>query len=155
MPTRAQSDPDLPETTVDPGDAMVDALVQSAFDTTAALSRIAADNDLSLTSLRLLGVLRGRRLRMSALADHLGLERSTMSGLIDRAEARGLVRRAPGERDRRVSEVSLAPDGVALANRIGSTVREALAPRTNRLDAGEQAALTALLEQTVTVPAIA
>ena len=69
-------------------EALVDALVQTSFVTMAVLNRIGAENDLSLTQLRVLGILRERRPRMAALADRLGLKKSTMSGLIDRAEQR-------------------------------------------------------------------
>ena len=73
-------------------DGLVDALAQAAFMTMAVLTKVAADNDLSLTQLRVLAILRDRRLRMTALADYLGLEKSTMTGLVNRAEKRGLRR---------------------------------------------------------------
>lgn len=40
----------------------------------AVLTKVAADNELSLTQLRVLAILRDRRLRMTALAGYLGLE---------------------------------------------------------------------------------
>ena len=61
-------------------DPLVDAMVQSAFATMAVLNRAAAENDLSLTQLRVLGILRDRRLRMAQLAGYLGLEKSTARG---------------------------------------------------------------------------
>ncbi|MCU1407511.1 MAG: Transcriptional regulator, MarR family protein, partial [Glaciihabitans sp.] len=73
---------------------LIDALAQSAFVTMGALTRIASENDLSLTQLRVLAILRDRRLRMTDLVGYLGLEKSTLTGLIDRAESRGLVSRA-------------------------------------------------------------
>lgn len=76
-------------------DDLRDGLVQTSFTVIAALSRVAADQDLSLTQLRMLGILRDREPAMAELATYLGLERSTVSGLIDRAVARGLVRRPP------------------------------------------------------------
>ncbi|ERK69221.1 hypothetical protein N136_04459, partial [Leifsonia aquatica ATCC 14665] len=74
-----------------PDDALVDALVQTSFVVTGVLTRVAAERDLSLTQLRMLGVLRDRRPRMAQLAALLGLDKSTVSGLIERAERRGLV----------------------------------------------------------------
>ncbi|MGY1962144.1 MarR family transcriptional regulator [Nocardia gipuzkoensis] len=59
----------------------------------AVLTRIGSEHDLSLTQLRLLGLLRDRRPRMTDLAAFLGLDKSTMSGLVERAERRGLVAR--------------------------------------------------------------
>jgi len=126
-------------------DPLVDALVQTAFATMAVLTKAAADADLSLTQLRALAILRDRRLRMTALAGHLGLEKSTMSGLVDRAEKRGLVQRAPSADDGRAVEVLLAPDGIALAERVGAEVSAALAPLTAALGPADQRRLEALL----------
>jgi DNA-binding MarR family transcriptional regulator len=128
-------------------DGMVDALVRASFLTMAVLSKAGAAEDLSLTQLRVLGILRDRRLRMTALADYLGLEKSTLSGLIDRAEKRGLVERAPGAADRRAVEVFLSKGGHELAGRLYGQVRQALAPMLGRLAPGERARLQALLEQ--------
>lgn len=96
----------------------MDTLVQMSFVLIAELSKVGSRSDLSLTQLRVLAILRDRRLRMSELADYLGLEKSTMSGLIDRAEQRGLVQRAPSDGDRRVVDVFLTPEGAALADRL-------------------------------------
>jgi DNA-binding MarR family transcriptional regulator len=128
-------------------DDIVDALVRTAFTTMAHLSRIGADNDLSLTQLRVFGILRDRRLRMTDLADFLGLEKSTMSGLIDRAEKRGLVKRAPNATDRRATDVFLSPHGMAAAQAIRERVRRELAPMTGELSPAEQRRLQALLER--------
>lgn len=96
---------------------VVDALVQCTFMVMASLSRVAAENDLSLTQLRVLAILRDRRLRMTELADYLGLERSTLSGLVDRAERRGLIQRVPSRSDRRSIDVLLTPQGSEFADR--------------------------------------
>lgn len=129
-------------TTTDP---LVDALVQASFATMAVLTKAAAEADLSLTQLRVLGILRDRRLRMSALAEHLGLEKSTLSGLVDRAERRRLVERAPSPEDGRAVEVLLAPAGEALAERVGAAVSTALAPLTASLSPTERTRLEVLL----------
>src|SRR5580704_9923120 len=103
-------------------DGLVDALVQAAFATMAVLNKVAADNDLSLTQLRVLAILRDRRVAMTALADYLGLEKSTMSGLVERAEKRGLLERAPGASDRRVVEVFVTSRGAKLARQLYAEV---------------------------------
>ena len=108
-PNPADGDVD-PAGAVDP-DQLLDALVQTAFVTMAVLTRVGAAADLSLTQLRVLAILRDRRLRMTALADYLGLEKSTMTGLVDRAERRGLLARAPSPDDRRAVDVFLTPAG--------------------------------------------
>jgi len=125
---------------------LIDALVQSSFVVVAALSTLAATHDLSLTQLRVLAILRDRRLRMAGLAGYLGLERSTLSGLVDRAEKRGLLKRAPSAQDGRAIEVFLAPEGQELAERIAVEAGAALAPLTASITPGERAHLTRLLE---------
>ncbi|WP_448061180.1 MarR family winged helix-turn-helix transcriptional regulator [Cellulomonas hominis] len=128
-------------------DDLVDALVQTAFATMAVLNKVGAEHDLSLTQLRVIAILRDRRLRMTALAAYLGLERSTMSGLVDRAEKRGLVERAPGASDGRAVEVFLSPGGLELAERLHTRIGRSLAPLTDALDHADRRRLQALLEQ--------
>ncbi len=128
-------------------DALVDALAQSAFVVMGAVTRVGAAHDLSLTQMRVLGILRDRRLRMAELATFLGLEKSTMSGLVERAERRGLLARAKSSGDGRAVDVFMTPEGRELAERVHAEVRRALAPTTDRLDAGERRALTGLLER--------
>src|ERR1700685_795116 len=94
---------------------MIDALVRTAFFTTAVLSRIAAEHQLSLTQLRVLAILRDRQGAMSDLAAYLGLDKSTISGLVDRAEKRGLLRRTPNPSDGRGVDVALTEEGMVLA----------------------------------------
>jgi|SRR5580698_1714826 DNA-binding MarR family transcriptional regulator len=128
-------------------DDLVDTLVQSAFATMAVLTRIAAEHDLSLTQLRVLAILRDRRPRMTALADYLGLEKSTMSGLVDRAERRGLLERVPGAGDGRAVDVQLSTAGAEIVDRVHDTIREALAPMTSELGPAEQRRLQNLLRR--------
>ena len=70
---------------------LLDALVQTSFTVMAMLEPVAAEHDLSLTQLALLAILRDREPTMAELAGYLGLDRSSVSGLVDRAEKRGLV----------------------------------------------------------------
>jgi len=128
-------------------DGLVDALAQAAFVTMAVLNKVGADNDLSLTQLRVLAILRDRRLRMTALADYLGLEKSTMTGLVDRAEKRGLLERAPNASDGRAVDVFLSPAGAGLAERLYTHIGRALSPMTNELAPTEQRQLQTLLER--------
>jgi DNA-binding MarR family transcriptional regulator len=97
--------------------------------------------------LRVLAILRDRRLRMTALADYLGLEKSTMSGLVDRAERRGLLGRAPSASDGRAVDVFLSPAGAELAERLQARIERSLRPMTSKLTPAEQRRLQALLKQ--------
>lgn len=126
---------------------LLDALAQAAFTTMAILNRLAADNDLSLTALRVAGILRDRRLRMAELADYLGLEKSTLTGLVDRAEKRGLMARAPSPDDGRATDVFLTKEGSKLAESLEGQWQSAMAPLIARLDASSRKQLQGLLEQ--------
>jgi DNA-binding MarR family transcriptional regulator len=122
-----------------------DSLVQVSFAVIAALSRVAAERDLSLTLLRVLGILRDREPTMAELAGYLGLERSTVSGLVDRAVQRGLVRKTTDSADGRSVRVSLTPEARRVEARIITDIDELMAPLTDRLNSGEQKRLCALL----------
>ena len=126
---------------------LVDALVQCSFVTMAALGRIGTAHDLSLTQLRVLGILRDRRLKMSKLAEYLGLDRSTLSGLVERAEKRNLLQRKPNADDGRAVDVALTATGLRLAEQVERQVQQALAPLTGALTGAEGARLTTLLRQ--------
>jgi DNA-binding MarR family transcriptional regulator len=128
-------------------DGLVDALAQAAFATMAVLTKAAAENDLSLTQLRVLAILRDRRVRMTALAAYLGLEKSTMTGLVDRAQSRGLLHRAPGDGDGRAVDVFLSPAGAELAGHMYTRIEAALSPMTSQLAPAEQRRLQTLLEK--------
>jgi DNA-binding MarR family transcriptional regulator len=128
-------------------EGLVEALVQTAFATMAVLNRVGADNDLSLTQLRVLAILRDRRLGMTALADYLGLDKSTMTGLVGRAERRGLLRRAPSTTDGRGVDVVITPAGAALGDRLYADVARSLAHLTEELTPRERRALQTHLER--------
>jgi DNA-binding MarR family transcriptional regulator len=112
-PKPPSADPDL-----------VDMLAQLSFLVQNALAEIAGEHDLSLTSTRLLGVLRDREPTMQDLGRHLGLDKSSISGLVDRAERRGLVRRSPSPADRRAFQVSITEPGRQLADLIAARFAE-------------------------------
>ena len=101
---------------------MLDALVQLSFSVHELIARVAARHDLSVTQARLLGILRDRDPAMSDLRDHLVLEKSSVSGLIDRAERRGLVVRSTGHSDGRAVHVRLTEQGAELATRFAGEV---------------------------------
>jgi DNA-binding MarR family transcriptional regulator len=125
---------------------LIDALAQTAYTVMAVLNKVGAEHDLSLTQLRVLGILRDRRLRMAVLADHLGLEKSTMTGLVDRAEKRGLLARAPSATDGRAVDVFITPRGEELVEPIYTRVVELLTPLVETLPPAERRQLRVLLK---------
>jgi DNA-binding MarR family transcriptional regulator len=124
---------------------VLDGLVQVSFAVVAILSQVAAAHDLSLTQLRVLGILRDREPRMAELATHLGLEPSTVSGLVDRAAARGLVRRTPSPSDARVVRVGLSAKGRRAAGVLTEEVSRLIAPMVGHLAPSERQILAGLL----------
>jgi MarR family transcriptional regulator, lower aerobic nicotinate degradation pathway regulator len=126
-------------------DDLRDALVQTAFTLMAALTEVAAEHDLSLTQLRVLGIIRDREPTMADLATYTGLERSTVSGLIDRAAQRGLVVKTSDPVDGRSVRVSPTAQARELEPEISAAVGERIAPLIGQLSTGEQRRLTALL----------
>jgi MarR family transcriptional regulator, lower aerobic nicotinate degradation pathway regulator len=126
-------------------DDLRDALVQVSFALMAALTEVAAEHDLSLTQLRMLGILRDREPTMADLATFTGLERSTISGLIDRASERGLVVRTADPRDGRSVRVSLTKQARDLVPEVTAAIGDRIKPLTAQLSAAEQQRLTALL----------
>jgi DNA-binding MarR family transcriptional regulator len=116
----------------------VDGLVQLSFLVQGMLERRAAEHHLSIIQTRLLGVLRDRRPTINELAKLLRLDKSSVSGLVERAERRGLVARAPSPADRRAVLVSLTDDGRSLVSRAAARFEaDAVAlldglPRTDR-----------------------
>src|ERR1700761_421518 len=126
-------------------DDLRDALVQTSFTLMAALTEVAAEHDLSLTQLRMLGILRDREPTMADLATFTGLERSTISGLIDCAAQRGLVVRTADPRDGRSVRVSLTKRARGLVPEVTAAIGDRIKPLTAQLSGAEQQRLTALL----------
>ncbi len=93
-----------------------DGLAQLSFLIHGMLERRAREHDLSIIQTRLLGVLRDRRPTMNELARFLDLDKSSVTGLVDRAERRGLVQRVPSTADRRAVLVALTDHGRSLVS---------------------------------------
>jgi MarR family transcriptional regulator, lower aerobic nicotinate degradation pathway regulator len=125
----------------------VDGLAQLSFVIAGMLEQRAAEHDLSVIQTRLLGVLRDRQPTMNELARLLGLDKSSVTGLVDRAERRGLVRRAPSAADRRAVLVSLTEDGRAFVTRAADGFGGDIATLLGVLSPRERATLAGLVSR--------
>jgi DNA-binding MarR family transcriptional regulator len=125
----------------------VDALAQASFLVQGTLERRAGEHGISLIQTRLLGILRDRKPTMNELAQLLGLDKSSTSGLVDRAERRGLVRRLPSQIDRRSVRVSLTAEGRTLVQAVTHDFEQDIAEIVAPLDPAESATLTTLLSR--------
>src|SRR6266571_3455878 len=90
----------------------------------------------------------GRPLPMSRLADTLSCDASNVTGLVDRLESRGLVRRRPSPRDRRVKVLHLTPTGARLRAQLLRQMTVRSLP-LSRLPLDQQRTLVKILEALV------
>jgi DNA-binding MarR family transcriptional regulator len=86
-----------------------------------------------------------RALRLSELADRLGIVPRSATSVVDDLEAAGLVTRNPDPNDRRATLVALTPDGTDLLTTIRRNRRDATVALIDRLHPKEQADLLHLL----------
>jgi DNA-binding MarR family transcriptional regulator len=94
--------------------ALVDSLVQTSFMVQGVMRRVAARQDLSVIQMRLLGILRDREPGTLLLSRLLELDKSSVTGLVDRAEKRGLVERVPDPDDGRAVRIRITRGGRAI-----------------------------------------
>ncbi len=127
----------------------VDGLAQLSFIVQGTLERLAAEHDLSVIQTRLLGVLRDRRPTMNELANLLGIEKSSVTGLVDRAERRGLVTRIPSEKDGRAVLVSLTDRGGTLVSQVSARFAADVSTMLGRLTARDRDTLSKLVSRLV------
>lgn len=124
-------------------------LARLSFEVIGRLTRLSAEEDMSLTQLRMLAILRDRRLRMAELAAALGTDRSSTSGLIARAERRGLVVREPAAGDGRGFTVALSSQGHTFATEVEERTFAALGPLLHDVPAADRERLAVLLGRIV------
>jgi MarR family transcriptional regulator, lower aerobic nicotinate degradation pathway regulator len=127
----------------------IDAIVQLSFAVQGVLGELAAEHHLSLTQLRVLAILRDREPTMLDLARHLKLEKSSVTGLIDRAAKRGLVERVAAAHDGRAIHVRLTPAGRELAAAGAARAEASIEALLEPLSARDRARLSALAEAVV------
>lgn len=117
----------------------VSRLVQTVF---AEVSRC---HGLTTQQTQLLCVLSRGPVGMTELSRSLHLEKSSLTGLVDRVERRGLVERVPDARDRRACHVTLTAEGTHCATEVHQAVTERLDALGAELPAAEREAVAAAL----------
>ena len=125
----------------------VDGLAQLSFLIQGLLERRAAEHDLSIIQTRLLGVLRDRTPTMNKLARFLGLDKSSVTGLVDRAERRGLVARVPSATDRRAVLVSLTDEGRSFVSQAAAAFEADVSALLSRLPPRERETLSRIVSR--------
>jgi DNA-binding MarR family transcriptional regulator len=122
-------------------------LVRLYFTQRANLPPLAAELQLSPAQCHVLHLIEpDRPIPMGQLAETLACDASNVTGLVDRLESRGLVRRRPSEEDRRVKVLVLTPTGSRLRALL---VDRMTAPPAalERLSAREQRELVRILSR--------
>jgi DNA-binding MarR family transcriptional regulator len=94
---------------------VVTALVRTSFLVNAVYAESGREYGLTPQQGQLLCVLMAQPYGMGELSAVLGLAKSSLTGLVDRTERNGLVRREPDPQDTRAVRVALTPQGGRLA----------------------------------------
>jgi MarR family transcriptional regulator, lower aerobic nicotinate degradation pathway regulator len=132
---------------------LVDALAQLSFAVQATLGQVAASFELSIVQARLLGILRDRRPTIKELALFLGLDKSSVTGLVDRAEHRGLVQRVASALDGRSVLVAITPSGQSLIDGAARAFAAQISVLVADLSAYQQSRLSDLASRVVATEA--
>lgn len=147
--TPAAGEPPVPA--APPDLELVDGLVQLSFAVQSVLGRVASGLDLSVTQVRMLAVLEDREIGMLQLASILELEKSSTTGLVDRAVRRGLVRRVTVPGNRRAVNVTVTPAGRELFQTARSSVRAEITAMSESLGEAQRdrlrSSVTTLIRQ--------
>jgi DNA-binding MarR family transcriptional regulator len=124
-------------------------LTQLFFRQRAALPSLAAELELSTAQMHLLRILHpGAPVAMGRLADSLCCDASNVTGLVDRLETRGLIRRRFSASDRRVKVLELTPAGTRLRAQLLARMTNP-PPALCRLSPREQRELVRILSRLV------
>jgi DNA-binding MarR family transcriptional regulator len=107
-------------------------LIQLTTLVQAMYARVSERHNLTPVQARLLCVLLDGPRGMAELAHCFGVEKAALTGLMDRAERRGLARRSPVPGDRRALQVTLTEAGrdtaAAFHAEIGAELSRLIAP---------------------------
>jgi DNA-binding MarR family transcriptional regulator len=124
-----------------------DALVRLTHLVQHVFAEVSRQHDLTPQQTQLLCLLVHRRVGMTELSHTLHLEKSSLTGLVDRVERRGLVTRTRETRDRRTCKISLTGEGTRLAVETHQEVTTRLEALAGELRPAERRQLASLIAQ--------
>lgn len=124
---------------------LADSLVQLAHLVDRVFAKVSRDHDLTPQQVQLICMLIDGPVGMGELGRLLHLEKSSMSGLVDRVSRRGLVERVPDQQDRRACRIALTPDGRRTGRRTHEQVVAQLETAASALSAGERRSLVTII----------
>ena len=128
-------------------------LTQVMFQTKHRIIEIAEAHGLTLMQSQTLIMLKANEpLPMRMLSDTFMCDASNVTGLADRLEARGLIKRQDHPTDRRIKLIALTTEGIELRDKIMAETVAAEAKRLNPvLSVAEREALHAMLVKILAV----
>lgn len=127
------------------------ALIRLSLAVQYVLQDLSRQHELTPQQSVLMSSLLERPVGMAELSDRLHIEKSTLTGLVDRAEKRGLVHRTPDPGDRRALRVALTPVGRDVADTFYRAVTDALLAHLGELPAERFAELRSAVPPTATL----
>lgn len=136
---------------------VVTALVRSSFLVNAVYAESGREYGLTPQQGQLLCVLMTQSYGMSELGAILGLAKSSLTGLVDRTERNGLLRREPDPQDARAVRIALTGKGARLADEFYTETCRRIGLLPAGLSEAERDTLSGLLARVVQdnkVPAV-
>lgn len=130
------------------------ALVRTSFLVQSIYGRTAARHDLTPQQAQLLCIVKDEPRAMADLVAMLRLDKSSVSGLVDRVEQRGLLRRRPSTTDRRAVTVSITARGRKRAQAFYDDTQRELDDVVAHLADGDQRALAQALSGILAAEAV-
>ena len=125
------------------------ALVRSSFLVNAVYAESGREHGLTPQQGQLLCVLMSQPYGMSELGTTLGLAKSSLTGLVDRSERNGMVRREPDAQDARAVRIALTAPGRRLAEQFYAETCRRIAELPSNLSVTERETLAGLLGRVV------
>lgn len=130
-------------------------LVRLTFLVQNVYAEVGRGCDLTYAQAQMLCSLADRSVGMAELSGMLGLERSSLTGLVDRAQQRGLVVRENDPHDRRAVKVALTAEGTSALDKFHDELTRRLDVLLDDLPATERDRFTKTLGRVVAgVPAV-
>lgn len=129
--------------------SVADALVRVSHLVNRVFADVAREHGLTPQQVHLLCVVADHPVGMKEITATLDLEKSSLTGLVDRVERRGLISRAHDDRDRRACRVAVTAEGARVAKTCHREVVDRLEAFAEALPADDKQRFAALVAHLV------
>ena len=110
-------------------EALVASISQNLFDALPLLPKrlvridaMTREFDLPFSNIQILCMLSEREMTIGEISTHLGIAKPNITPLLDSMNGRGLLERSRSEKDRRIVNVRLLPEGRDLAEKLQQSI---------------------------------